>query len=281
MVIMRMSVVIVLLSAASVVSAALATTHGQPQAFRPGQRAPIMSARMLPSSRGRSGAAVMGPSAISVMTAFDWIGTVSFAFSGTLLAVEYNMTLTGAALLGVTTSVGGGTIRDVLMGVGRVFWLVDIRYFVACLTTSLVTLLLWPTVARRTGMCDDSAWPLVLSDAIGLGAFAVLGARKALALSLPPGGSVLCGLLTACGGGVVRDVLCRRPPRIFHTSQTAYGTPALIGAALYVALRVIGGPALEATALTLGFLCVFGLRLVAHVLSISPPGARSLRPAAW
>ena len=106
-------------------------------------------------------------------------------------------------------------------------------------------------------------------------------ARKALGLGLPPGGATLCGLLTACGGGVVRDVLCRRPPRIFHTAKSAYGTPALLGAALFVAMRTAGGAAREPAALALSFAATVALRMAAHRLAIAPPAAASLRGAAW
>ena len=257
-------------------------------ALAPSLRRPLHAPRhpvlAVPASSRSGHPVVMAgpPTALAVVTAFDWLGTVAFAFSGTLTAAQEDMTIIGAAFLAVITAVGGGTIRDLLLGCGRAFWLVDIRYFNVCLATCAVTLLIWPTLARRLGLSDDSAWPFAVADSVGLAAFAVLGARKALGLGLHAQGAALSGLLTACGGGVVRDVLCRRQPRILHTTQSAYGSPALLGAALYTALRTVGGGAvLEGTALTLAFTCTFTLRMVAYRLALSPPSARDLDWVVW
>ena len=166
-----------------------------------------------------------------LLTYLDFFGTSAFAFSGTLTSTRHSMSVVGALLLSLITACGGGTVRDFLITPKRqAFWVTDVNYFRCCLVTSLATLYLYPKLANRLKI-HDSHWPFCLADAIGLAAFAVIGARKGLEATDSLEVSALSGLLSACGGGVIRDVLAGDKPRIFHADRTMYASPAIGGGA--------------------------------------------------
>ena len=114
------------------------------------------------------------------LVALDWFGTAAFAFSGTLTAARQDMGVIGALFLATITALGGGTIRDLLLGEGgQAFWIKEVMYFRVVLLTSVLTLLAWPWLAKFFNL-EDSAWPFCFADAIGLAAFTICGARTGL-----------------------------------------------------------------------------------------------------
>ena len=230
--------------------------------------------RMAAALALRGGWQVEGVSIESTLGRVALFGTVVFAFSGTLTAVRSDMGLLGAMILATVTAVGGGTIRDLLLGTGRkAFWIEDVTVLNVCVITCLLTLTVWPALARRLDI-KDSAWPFCVSDALGMSAFAVLGADRGLDAGVGAQGGALCGLLSATGGGVVRDVLCLKPPRILQANRSMYGTPALVGSMLYVTMRtVLSAP--EDLALAVGFLGCLSLRVCAFTFGIAPPSAKT------
>ena len=157
----------------------------------------------------------------------DYFGVVVFAVSGALAAARARMDVVGFALLGVVTGVGGGSLRDVLLGRLPVFWVEEPRYIVLCVLASVATFVSVPIIASRLSL-------LLWADALGLAVFAVLGAQTALAVDVPPIIAALMGVMSATFGGIIRDVICRETPLVLL--KEIYVTAALAGSLLYVCL---------------------------------------------
>ena len=191
-----------------------------------------------------------------------YFGDVVFALSGALLAGRKRMDIIGFVLIGTVTGIGGGTLRDLLLG-RTVWWTQQPLELMLCVGVSLIAFFVIPaSVARRTWM----RW----ADALGLAAFAVVGCHVALSAHAPPVVAIFMGMLTATGGGVIRDVLTNEKPMI--TSGQLYATVALVGAACYACLHSLGF--VEMLAEALAFLTGFLLRAAAIIFNISmgPPG---------
>jgi uncharacterized membrane protein YeiH len=161
----------------------------------------------------------------------DWFGVAVFATTGALVASRKQMDLIGFILLGTVTGVGGGTIRDTLLGNLPVFWIADPRYLITCVVVS--------SAAFFLAHIPQSRYALVLRfDAVGLAVFAVTGAETALNANADPIVAVAMGVITATFGGIVRDILGGESPAILR--QEIYVTAALVGATLFVALAEAG-----------------------------------------
>lgn len=175
----------------------------------------------------------------------DFVGVVVFAATGALVASRKEMDVVGFALLGTVTGIGGGTLRDLLLGL-PVFWVEAPAYLVICVVVSCVVFF--------TAHLPYSRYRLLLwLDAAGLALFAVVGAEKALIAGAGPVIAVTMGVVTATFGGVIRDVLGAESPVIL--SREIYATAALAGALGFVLLDAIDLPrdAALAAALALGF----------------------------
>jgi uncharacterized membrane protein YeiH len=162
-----------------------------------------------------------------VIELLDYFGIVVFAVSGALAAARARMDVVGFALLGVVTGIGGGSLRDLLLGRLPVFWIEQPQYIVLCVVASLLTFVSVPVIASRLRL-------LLWADAIGLAVFAVLGAQTALAADAPLIIAALLGVVSATFGGLIRDIICRETPLILL--KEIYVTAALVGALLYVCL---------------------------------------------
>lgn len=171
----------------------------------------------------------------------DYIGTCSFALTGTLLAASKGLDCFGAPIIGLITAVGGGTIRDFVLGAGRrAFWMEEQEYVYLALATGVATFFGWEYAKKHFEVVRDDAWWIEASDALGVGAFCVIGCMNGVRAGVSAINCIACGVFTATGGGVVRDVIVGRPPRIFHSYATAYATPAAAGAATYLLARKMG-----------------------------------------
>ena len=172
----------------------------------------------------------------------DYFGTAVFAVTGSLAAAKTGMDVLGCTIVGTITAVGGGTIRDVLLGAGRrAFWMEEIEYLWICVASAAGAFALAPHLERAVGFRVDHElvdW----ADAIGVGAFCVIGAMNGIRANVPCAAIVACGMFTATFGGVVRDVLIDRPVRILHSYTDVYATTALSGATAYVLARHAGAP---------------------------------------
>ncbi|MCD2196782.1 trimeric intracellular cation channel family protein [Actinomycetospora endophytica] len=156
----------------------------------------------------------------------DLAGTFAFALNGALTAVRAaRLDIVGVITLGMITALGGGILRDVLLGALPPSTFSDWRYLVVAAVGGLVAFGLSRQLERL-------ATPITVFDALGLSLFAVTGAGKALALGAGVGQSILLGAITAVGGGTIRDVLVRRIPTVLRSEL--YAIPALVGAAIVV-----------------------------------------------
>ncbi len=194
--------------------------------------------------------------------AIMYFGDVVFAISGALTAARYRMDVLGFMMIGTITGIGGGTTRDLLLG-RTVWWTQDPLELILCVTASLVTFF-WITsdITRRKGM--------IWSDALGLAAFGVVGCHIALAFGAPFVIAVFMGMVTATGGGLIRDVLTNTQPMIL--CGELYATAALVGSLSYAGLSYLSLP--EGIAELLAFSAAFSLRASAIIFNIrmGPPG---------
>lgn len=162
-----------------------------------------------------------------VMLVLDLLATLVFGVSGGLTAVRLRLDIVGVLTLAIITGLGGGLIRDVLIGLTPPAALTDWRYLITPIIGGLATFFLHPQLNRM-----DPA--INVADAFGLGLFSVAGALKATDYGLGPLPATLLGVVTGVGGGVLRDVLARRVPTILRKGAL-YAIPATAGAAAAVA----------------------------------------------
>ncbi|MEQ9696133.1 trimeric intracellular cation channel family protein [Shimia sp. SDUM112013] len=167
-----------------------------------------------------------------IVLAISYFGDVVFAISGALTAMRYRMDIIGVVLIGVITGIGGGTMRDLLIG-RTVFWVQDPTEIVLCIISATITFFfINDNILRRRGM--------IWGDALGLAAFGVVGCHIALAHDVSWIVAVLMGMITATGGGVIRDVVTNTQPMI--TSGQIYASCALLGAGIYAGLSFLTLP---------------------------------------
>lgn len=191
----------------------------------------------------------------------DLIGTAVFALCGILAASKYRMDPFGAIVLAAVTAVGGGTIRDALLGATPVFWMKDPNYLVAILLTIAIT----PIFIRKP--VKAPWWLLPVADALGLALFTVIGAEKALAFGLSSMIAVVMGLITGVGGGIIRDLLCRQVPMVLRTE--IYATASILGGVSYTIAIAIGLNGISA--IILAMISTLALRLSAIKWRLSLP----------
>ncbi|MBR9970569.1 trimeric intracellular cation channel family protein [Magnetospirillum sulfuroxidans] len=177
----------------------------------------------------------------------DVIGLTVFAITGALVAARKEMDPVGFMVVGTATAIGGGTIRDLVLGIRPVFWVDDPSYLVISLTAALATFWAAKLFSR--------IFPLLLwLDALGMALFAVAGAQKAVAVGAPAVVAIVMGVMTASFGGLIRDIFCGEKPLMFH--REIYATAAGIGAVAWLALHQLVGlpPLIETTiAIAVGF----------------------------
>lgn len=188
------------------------------------------------------------------------LGVFFFAVSGALFAAEKKMDILGFILVGAVTGIGGGTLRDLLLGISPVFWIQQPFNIYLCIAASSVTYFAVSLVRRR------DMWILWM-DAIGLSVFAIMGAQAALLHDAPPIIAIVMGVMTATFGGIMRDVLCAEVLTLMRPE--IYITCALLGATMYVVLHQLGVS--ESLNLLFSFVAGFGLRALAIVFKLKLP----------
>ena len=168
----------------------------------------------------------MNPTALVLL---DYFGIAVFAISGALVAAERRTDFVTFVFFAVATGIGGGTLRDLLIG-APVFWVRNNGTLVICIAAAL---LVW-FVSRRRFAGKALLW----FDAAGMAAYASYGAAKALGFGVAPVPAFAMGVLTACVGGIIRDVLAGEPSVLMR--RELYVTPAALSAGLFVALTLAG-----------------------------------------
>jgi len=178
------------------------------------------------------------------------LGTAAFAISGALAAMNKRLDVFGVLVITFATAVGGGTIRDLMIGHTPVSWMKD-RQAITVVFTSYVLALLFKRYLQRLPLT------LAIFDAVGLGFATIVGLQRGLEAGLSPSICVTLGMITGCFGGVVRDVLLNEIPLVFR--KDIYASACLFGGALYFVFAA--WDMFAPLAATLSMLAVVGLRL--------------------
>ena len=172
--------------------------------------------------------------AMEALPLLDVAGIAVFALSGALAAARLRQTLVTFSFFALITGVGGGTVRDLLIG-APVFWVHADWVPLTCLVMALIV---WATPERWWAGPTGDYRALEWADAVGLAAYAVFGTAKALSFGIGPLPAALMGVITACVGGILRDVLAGQPSIILRPE--IYVTAAALSAGLFVLLLVAG-----------------------------------------
>jgi uncharacterized membrane protein YeiH len=158
----------------------------------------------------------------------DIIGTMAFAMSGALTAMSKKLDPFGVFIIAFVTAVGGGTLRDIMIGRTPVGWMLDLKYVYVIIIGFVLAILFRKKFDRlRTS--------LFLFDTIGLGVFTLIGLEKGINVGLHPVICIALGTMTACFGGVIRDILCTEIPVIFR--REIYATICILGGIVFFLLR--------------------------------------------
>ncbi|PRX55487.1 trimeric intracellular cation channel family protein [Flagellimonas meridianipacifica] len=194
----------------------------------------------------------------------DILGTIAFAVSGVLVAMDKRLDLFGVLIIAFVTAIGGGTLRDLLIGNTPVTWMRDLTY----VTIIPITVLLTIIFSHQLKYLRKS---LFLFDTIGIGLYTMLGIEKGLEANLSPIMCIALGTMTASFGGVLRDILCNEIPVIFR--KEIYATACILGGTLYFIIHLLG--VAEEYAYVVGILAVIVMRILAVRFSIRLPNIYS------
>ncbi len=189
----------------------------------------------------------------------DFIGTFAFAISGIRLASARRFDLFGAYVVGFTTAVGGGTVRDLMLGLTP-FWMLNPTYLI-CTAFAVI----WVAVFGKALIRQNNTW--FLFDTIGLAVFTVTGMERTLSLGFPGWTAIIMGTMTGAAGGVFRDVFINVEPLIFR--KEIYASACVLGGLAYLACGMLG-----AGSITSGVVCsitVIVMRLLAVKFHLSLP----------
>lgn len=197
----------------------------------------------------------------------DILGTIAFAISGVLVAMDKRLDLFGVFIIAFVTAVGGGTLRDMLIGNTPVAWMQDSVYTFTILGSVIFAILL----QERLRYLRKS---LFLFDTIGIGLYTLVGIDKGLQAELIPIMCIALGTITACFGGVIRDILCNEIPVIFR--REIYATACILGGASFFLL--IRLPIIDEYAFTASIIVVIGIRLLAVRYKIALPNIYRKEP---
>lgn len=158
----------------------------------------------------------------------DILGTIAFAISGVLVAMNKKMDLFGILIIAFVTAIGGGTIRDILIGRTPVSWMLDMNFTYVIIGATVLAIVL----RNKINYLRTS---LFLFDTIGIGLYTVVGIEKGLNAGLDPIICIALGTISACFGGVIRDILCNEIPVIFR--KEIYATACILGGLTYFLFR--------------------------------------------
>ncbi|MDP5061212.1 MAG: trimeric intracellular cation channel family protein [Maribacter sp.] len=190
----------------------------------------------------------------------DILGTIAFAISGVLVAMDKRLDVFGVLIIAFVTAVGGGTLRDLLIGIRPVGWLNAPMHLLIIVITVLLAIIF----VKQLKYVRKS---LFLFDTIGIGLYTMVGIEKGLAADLSPVMCIALGTITACFGGVIRDILCNEIPVIFR--KEIYATVCILGGLVYFLL--IQFPIQNTIAYSLAIVTIIIMRVLAVRFKISLP----------
>jgi len=190
---------------------------------------------------------------------FDFVGTMAFAISGTRLASAKRFDWFGAYVVGVTTAIGGGTLRDVFLGVTP-FWMTNPIYLIFSAFA-----LFWVVIFRKRLVRQNNTW--FLFDTIGLALFTITGMEKTLSLGFPYWVAIIMGSITGAAGGVLRDVLINEVPLIFR--KEIYAIACIVGGLIFCGCNFLG-LSTDVSAI-IGGVMIIAIRILAVKYHISLP----------
>ncbi len=184
-----------------------------------------------------------------ILEFLDYAGVAIFAATGALSASRKQLDIIGYLFLASATGIGGGTIRDLVLGATPVFWVVNPNFIIVCAAVAVAVFL-------TSHLLESRYRVLVWLDALGLSAYCVMGAAKGLAATGSPIVALVTGALTATFGGVLRDLLAGEPSVLLRPE--IYVSAALIGAGAFVLASLVGLPLVATSAL--GVTTAFAVR---------------------
>ncbi|MEO6135043.1 MAG: trimeric intracellular cation channel family protein [Ginsengibacter sp.] len=158
----------------------------------------------------------------------DILGTVAFAVSGVYAALQKRLDVFGVLIIAFITAIGGGTVRDMMIGDLPVSWIRNINYSLIILSSVIVVIIFKDSIFKNFQKT------LLVFDSIGLGFFTILGLQKGLAFGLHPGICIALGTVTGCFGGIIRDISLNNIPLIFE--KEIYATACIVGGSVYILL---------------------------------------------
>lgn len=189
---------------------------------------------------------------MDIVYILDIIGVFAFATSGVLTAIDNKFDLVGSAVIGFITALGGGTLRDIMIGKTPVGWMHDVNYLWVILLALILSYLFRKKIVKLRRS-------LFVFDTVGIGVFTIIGLRVTLAVGLDPVIALIMGMVSAVFGGVLRDVLTNEIPLIFR--REIYATACLAGGLVYLLLsKTIDSPLL---AMSISMAVVFIIRYLA------------------
>lgn len=207
-----------------------------------------------------------------IFRACEFVGTVAFAVSGAMVAVEKRVDLFGVLFMGMITALGGGAVRDILLGRLPPAMFSNLVYVTVSIVTAFVVFVVARILKERYLLRENLIEQINnVFDALGLGVFAVVGAGVAISAGYEGNGFlvVFMGMTTAIGGGVLRDLMLREIP--FVLKKRIYALAAICGALVYYLLRLAGLS--DTLALFAGVAATFVLRLLATIFKWNLPKA--------
>jgi uncharacterized membrane protein YeiH len=204
-----------------------------------------------------------------ILQIFTILATITLAMSGVLQAARSEMDFFGALVIACVCALGGGSLRDLLIGATPVFWTKDLTYLMAVLPTTFITIFAVQRIPEGKGI---RSMLLDTADAIGLALFAILGAQKALQLGFEAPIAVTMGVITGVAGGMIRDILSQTKPMVMIAGEF-YASAAIIGTIIYTVVRLFIP---ETTAMLVGMGIIVVIRLLAIHLGLSLPQVKYL-----
>ena len=195
-----------------------------------------------------------------VFTFIDIVGTAAFSISGVIAAMEKKLDIFGVLVIAFITAIGGGTLRDVMIGDLPVSWMRTSNYSIVIFLSAAAAIFFYRVINNYEKV-------LLVFDALGLGFFTLVGIHKGIDFGFTPGLCIAIGTITACFGGMIRDIVLNHIPRLFQ--KEIYATACIAGGLLYFLLRKLIEQEIILDAACIAFIVI--IRLVAVRFNVSLP----------